>query len=93
MRTLVVFTIFMMTFLVVETKRPKMTSAFEEKNPKEIRIKNLEKDKAEIIHKHYKDRYENLKGIHNHNNKDVKEAELKLGLSRIDLEIAKIKSE
>jgi len=57
------------------------------------RAKRLEAEKAEVVYSHWLRRCECLSGAHGENHKDLKDAELKRELARLDLEIAKIRSE
>lgn len=56
----------------------------------EIQVKELQLRKAEEICLHHGRRCEQLRSIHSPQNKDLMEAELKLKLSEIDVEIARL---
>ena len=57
------------------------------------RIKEIEFEKAEEMYLYQRGRCEQLRQIYPPNNKELMEAEMKLKISRLDLELAGIKKE
>lgn len=53
-------------------------------------IRELELKKAEEVHRYHRERWESLRKIHPAQNKDLMEAEMKMNLSGIDVEIARL---
>lgn len=84
-------TTFLMIFLVWESKQPVAVK----KNEPDLRtrVKEIEFQKAEEIYLYHRSRCEQLREVHQPNHKDMMEAELKLKLSRLDLELASINKE
>jgi multidrug resistance efflux pump len=98
MRSLIVVTLFMMLFLAFSARNQNLRSMDEpvlvhSGEDAETRIKRLEAEKAEVAYLHWQKRCECLSGVYGENHKDLKEAEFKRELARLDLEIAKIRSE
>ena len=77
-----------LTLLAWNHKRPHKTSV--DSGDCRCRIRELEILKAEETYLYHTKRFEQLRSIHPLHNKEVMEAELKMKLSGIDLEIAKI---
>lgn len=80
----------MLIFLIWESKLP---VAVKKTDDLGCRIKEIEFEKAEEKYLYQRGRCEQLRQVHSPNNKDLMEAELKLKISRLDLELAKIKKE
>lgn len=89
MRQIIVLTLCSFIFLALETKNPaevRVNATMDEAT----RIRQLEFMRFQEINKYAKARCEQLRDIHPQNNKDLMEAELRLILSEIDLDIARI---
>lgn len=89
MRKIIVMTFFMFIFLAWNSKIPSEVKVYENTD-KESQIRELEYKAAEEVYLFWRSRCEQLRAIHPPQNKDLMEAELKLKLSKINLDIAKI---
>lgn len=82
-----------MTILIVLallSKRPAKIEPAEFRPDRDAHIRELELEKAEEIRLYHRRRYEQLRELHPPQNKDFMEAELKMKLSEIDAEIARL---
>lgn len=87
----------MLIFLIWESKLPMTVKkeepdrvVKEEQDHASRRIKQIQFEKAEEIYLYHRRRCEQLRSVHHHNHKDLMESELKLKLSWLDLELARI---
>ena len=97
MRPIILATTGMLIFLLWESKLPMTVKkedpdcvAGEERDHASHRVKQIQFEKAEEIYLHNRRRCEQLRSVHHHNHKDLMESELKLKLSWLDLELARI---
>lgn len=82
-----------MTILIILallSKRPPKVELVNFRPDRDAQIRELELEKAENIRLYHRKRYEQLREIHPPHNKDFMDAELKMKLSEIDAEIAKL---
>ena len=90
MRSIILITTGMLIFLVWESRLPVVVK---KNDDLESRMKEIEFDKAEETYLHQRRRYEHLRQIYPPNNKELMDAELKLKISRLDLELAGIRKD
>lgn len=89
MKIVVISMLMMFTLLALNHKRPYKTSL--EQTEYRCLIRDLEIRKAEETHRFNTRRFEQLRNVHPEHYRDVMEAELKMKLSGLDLEIAKLR--
>jgi hypothetical protein len=92
MRLIILMTTGMLIFLFWESKLPVAVKNTDESLSR-IRIKEIEFEKAEETYLYHRARCEQMRQIHQPNHKELMEAELKLKLSRLDLELAGVKKD
>lgn len=93
MKKMIVFIMGVMILMALASKRNGKAMFCELNNDRGSQIRELELRKAEEVHRYYKERWEALQKIHPPQNKDLMEAEMKMNLSRIDVEIARLMCE
>lgn len=90
MKKIIAATFFMFIFLAWQSKVPTEVKKVDCPPDRDGLVRDLEFKKAEEIYLFCRARCEQLRSVHPHQNKDLMEAELKLKLSKIDLEIARL---
>lgn len=90
MRSIILITAGMLIFLIWESKLP---VAVKKTDDLRSRIKEIEFEKAEEVYLYLRGRCEQLRQIYPPNNKELMETELKMKISKLDLELAGIKKE